>query len=130
MIPAAGGGGGSGANTIAVAYGETGEVAATAEADILAFNAVAALADADGLITQATITGFDAAADSLQLDIETAGGVSTLDELDGVDGIAVQSNAITGQTLINFGNDANGGEVVSIALQGVTDATLVEVEAI
>ena len=97
------------------------------DADQFTFDAVAALALTAN--TQILITGFDTAADSLQLDITTAGGVATLDDLNGVDGIAVQSNAITNTTLINFGSDADG-DVVSLQLAGVTDTSLVVVEAI
>jgi len=114
-------------STIDLVEGTTDPVAATDEADTITFDAVAALALTDN--TQIQITGFDTAADSLQLDIVTAGGVATLDELNGVDGIAVQSNAITGITTINFGNDVDG-DVVALQLVGITDASTVTIEAV
>ena len=106
--------------------GTSDPVAATADADIFAFDAVAALGMTEN--TQIVVSGFDTAADSLQLDIATAGGVDSLDDLNGVDGISVQTNIITGTT-INFGNDADG-DVVVIQLAGVTDASLVQIEAV
>ncbi len=114
-------------NIIDLVEGTTAPVAATADAEIFSFDAVSALAMTDN--TQIQITGFDIAADSLLLDIETAGGVDSLDDLNGVDGIAVQTNAITNLTTINFGNDADG-DVVAIQIAGVTDASLIMVEAV
>jgi len=32
--------------------------------------------------------------------------------------------------LINFGNDANGGQVVSLTLMGITDPELVDVQVV
>lgn len=107
--------------------GTTAPVEATAEADQFTFDAVAALAMNE--TTQIQITEFDAAADTLQLDIETAGGVSTLDTLDGVDGIGVETNLILDATFVNFGANANG-DVVIIELAGVTDPSLVNIETV
>ena len=117
-------------NPVDIAYGETDEVAATDANDVFNFDAVEALADADALVTQASITGFATDADSFQLDITTAAGATTLDQLNGVDGIAVQADPFAGNTLINFGNDANGGEPVTLTLVGITDASLIDVVAI
>ena len=54
------------------------------------------MADAQALTdnTQIAIDGFDTAADSLQFDITTAAGTTTLDALNGVDEVVVQSNPI------------------------------------
>ena len=117
-------------NQIDVLYGETGEVAATAASDVFNFDAVTALADLDGLTTQASITDFDTDTDSLQFDINTGVGATTLDQLNGVDGIIVQINEFQDYVLVNFGNDDNGGEVVTLNIMGVTDASLINVDAI
>ena len=114
-----------GANVIDLAEGTSDPVAATADAEVFALDVDAALAMTAN--TQIAINDFDTVADSLQLDIATAGGVDTLDDLDGVDGIAVQT--AFGDTLVTFGADANG-DVVSITLTGVSDAGLVVVDAI
>lgn len=71
--------------------------------------------------TQIQITGLDVAND-LIVDAVTALGVTTLDQLNGVDGIAVQVNPISGETLVNFGPDADG-DVIAITLVGVVDST-------
>lgn len=113
--------------TITLTAGTTAPVAATADADTFAFSVAAAQAlEAN---TQIEITGFDAAADALRIDSATALGTVTLDQLNGKDGIAVQVNGITGETLVNFGPDANG-DVIAITLAGVADPTLVNVTVI
>jgi methenyltetrahydromethanopterin cyclohydrolase len=42
-----------------------------------------------------------------------------LSALAGTDGITVEANQIEGTTVINFGADAAGGDVVSLTLVGV-----------
>jgi hypothetical protein len=116
-----------GANNIVLTAGTTAAVAATADVDVFSFDVAAALASAPN--TQISVTGFAAAQDSLTIDTITALGATTLDALNGVDGIAVQANGITNETLINFGPDANG-DIVVITLAGVTDAALVNVNVI
>ena len=103
-------------SSIEIAYGETGDVAATGADDVFEFDAETALDDADNLVTQASITGFDTAADSLELDMTTAVGATTLDQLNGVDGVVVQVNPFAGDLVVNFGADANGGEPVVLTL--------------
>ncbi|MDO9141927.1 MAG: hypothetical protein Q7U38_16525, partial [Methylobacter sp.] len=79
---------------------------------------------------QITITGFDAAADSLIIDTATASPlVTTLAGLAGIDGIAVQPNAITNETLINFGPDADG-DIITLTLAGIVDPALVNISVI
>lgn len=95
--------------------------------ELFTFNVAAAQALTDN--TQIQINSFDVANDALQIDSTTALGNVTLDALNGVDGIAVQSNAITNVTLINFGADANG-DVVTLTLAGIVDPTLVNVTVI
>jgi hypothetical protein len=106
-------------------------VAGTAAADVFSINAAAALADAAGTNFQPTITGFAVAADKLSIDLPTANAaITTLAQLNGQQGVSVQADPFTGNTLINLGNDANGGEVVTITLAGVADPATVVVEII
>lgn len=88
--------------------------------------------------TQVTVTGFETglAADVLALDLPDGVGVDvvTLDQLDGVvvdatHTIGVILNEISGETIVNLGPNADG-EVVTLTLAGVTDATTVTVEVI
>lgn len=124
--------GGGGGDTIVVPVGNAPQtVPGTDAADIFTFDAGAALVDVDGTNTQDTITGFEVAQDILRIDMAQADpAITTLDQLNGVQGVAVQPNPIAGTLLINFGNDDNGGEVVTITLDGVTDATAVAVEIV
>lgn len=110
-----------------LAVGTTAPVAATAAADAFSFNVADAKASAPN--TQIAITGFAVAADSLVIDSVTALGAVTLNALNGVDGIAVQVNGITNETTINFGADANG-DVITVTLTGVGDASLVNISVI
>jgi len=113
---------------IVLVPGTTAPVAATAAADVFSFNVAAAQALAPN--TQITITGFDAAADSLIIDTATASPlVTTLAGLAGIDGIAVQPNAITNETLINFGPDADG-DIITLTLAGIVDPALVNISVI
>ena len=59
----------------------------------------------------------------------TALGAVKLSDLDGVDGIAVQPNGITAETLISFGADANG-DLITLTLIGVTDPALVNISVV
>ena len=117
-------------NIIDLVEGSSEPVYATDAVDVITFDTAVALADADATNTQITIYDFDTDADSLQLDIITALGATTLDQLNGVDGIVVQANTIEGYMLVNFGNDNNGGEIVTLKLAGVTDAGQINVDAI
>lgn len=117
-------------NIIDLEEGSTAPVDATDDADVFTFDVAVALADADGATTQIDITGFDMTADSLRLDLITAVGETTLDQLNGVEGIAVQAEPFAGDTVINFGNDANGGEPVVLNLVGVADASQVNIDIV
>jgi len=117
------GAGSAGATTV-LGVGTTTTVAATAQADNFSLDATAAKATTAN--TQISLSGFDVTADQLSINTTTALGAVKLSALDGVDGIAVQANAITGETLINLGNDANG-DVITLTLMGVADAALVNV---
>lgn len=117
-------------NIIDLQEGSTAPVDATDAADIFTFDAAVALADAHGTTTQININGFDTAADSLRLDLTTAIGETTLDQLAGVEDIVVQTDPFAGNTMINFGNDANGGELVVLGLVGVCDPTQVNIDIV
>ncbi len=116
-------------------------VPGTAANDLFTFDAVTALLDAApagsptgtaGPNTQAVITGF-ATGDSLRIDMATANAaITTLAQLDGQQGVTVQLDpfAVGGALVVSFGADANGGEVVSLTLTGVSDAATVPVTII
>ena len=107
-------------------------VSATAANDLFTFDAVTALLDAAGTNTQATITGFSTSADRLQINLPTANAaVTNLSQLNGQQGVSVQFDPfLGGYTLISFGADANGGEVVTLTITGVTDSTLIGVQVV
>lgn len=110
-------------------------IVATGAAENFTFNVATALADAGGTNTQRTITGFatgtGASSDLLTLDLPTANGaITTLAQLDGTQGVTVQLNPFTSSLLVNFGNDANGGQPVTITLVGVSDASTVAVAVV
>ena len=106
-------------------------VQATAANDLFYFDAVAAIQDTAGTNTQATITGFSTSADKLQINLTTADpAITTLDQLNGLQGVTVQFDPFDNSTVINFGNDANGAEVVRLTLLGVTGPELVAVQII
>ena len=50
--------------------------------------------------------------------------------INGVQGVVVSVDPFTNATLINFGNDANGGEVVAITLAGIVDPATVNLTVI
>lgn len=102
----------------------------TAAADTFAIDAVTALLDAAGTNFQVSLTGL-AANDVLRIDLPTADPtITTLAQLNAQQGVSVQADPFAGSTVINFGNDANGGEVVTLTLVGVSDAAAVAVEIV
>jgi methionine-rich copper-binding protein CopC/uncharacterized ubiquitin-like protein YukD len=106
-------------------------VNATAANDLFYFDAVTALQDAAGTNTQATIIGFSTTADKLQINLPvTNSAITTLSQLNNQMGVLVQSDPVNVRTLINFGNDAIGGEAVTLTLLGVTDTDLIEIQVI
>ena len=107
---------------------EADPYAGTDADDVFEFDVVDARGTADN--TQHEITGFDAAADSLEFNLaDDVAGDYTLDELNGIDSVAVEGNPFEGSTLITFGPDDNG-DVISLELAGVTDASQVDVAVI
>lgn len=99
----------------------------TAAADTFTVDAVFALADAAGTNYQSTITGFDLAADTLQIKMAVANpAITTLAQLIGEQGITVLDNPFfgggVGSASINLGNDANGNEPVTIDLVAIAPA--------
>ena len=42
----------------------------------------------------------------------------------------MQTDPFTGSTLINFGNDTNGGQVVTLTLMGASDLTAVQISVV
>ncbi len=107
--------------------GSSEPVTATEDAEVFAFDVAAAQALTDN--TQITLNDFDVINDALKIDSATAAGEITLDALNGIDGISVESNEITQSTLIGFGPDANG-DVIALTLAGIVDPTLVNVDVI
>ncbi len=123
------GGSTGGASTIGVSGNQV--VNATAAADVFGFNAVSALADVTGTNTQATISGFSTANDRLLIDLATANASLTrLDQLSGVQGVSVQVDPFTATTLVAFGNDANGGQPVTLSLVGITNPAAVQIQVV
>ncbi len=101
------------------ATGATG----TAAADTFTVDVAAALADVAGTNYLSNITGFSIAADRLQIDLPSANAaITTLAALNGEQGVTVQDDPFNTLALINFGNDANGGDVVTLQLVGITPA--------
>ncbi len=106
-------------------------VTATAANDLFTFDAVVALQDTAGTNTQATISGFSTSADKLQINLPTANAsISNLGQLNGQQGVSVEINDIDRYTNVNFGTDANGGDIVTLTLTGITDASLVSVQVV
>jgi hypothetical protein len=76
-------------------------------------------------------TGTTPTSDVLRLDLPTANPqITTLAQLDGQQGVFVQVDPFGNSTLINFGNDANGGQPVTITLAGIVDPAQVAVEVV
>ncbi|MBK1693699.1 hypothetical protein CKO09_02940 [Chromatium weissei] len=93
---------------------------------------------ASGEPTQVTVTGFEVGADADVLELDLPEGVGAdVATLDGLDGLVVDAehtigvilNEITGATIVNLGPNADG-EVVTLTLAGVTDASAVAVAVI
>jgi len=106
------------------------DIAATSGDDVITFNLGAAQNTA-GANTQIDLTGFDTANDILKLDLTTPGN-TTLDLLDGVDGIDVVPNPFAAggpSTLVTFGPDMEG-DVIALTLVGITDASQVQVQVV
>lgn len=118
---------GGGFTNIPLLVGTSAAVTASAANEAFTFDVAAAKASVAN--TQIPINGFSATNDKLIIDTLTALGSTTLAALNGVDGIAVQANIITQETLINFGSDANG-DVITVELAGITDPSLVHVTII
>jgi len=101
----------------------TNTATATAEADAVTF--------ADLTTGNFNVVDFNTTDDKLVLTGLTGADGSTLADLAGdtigTGVIGVQVNQITGSTFVNLGQDADGN-VISIDLAGVTDASLVSVE--
>ena len=103
-------------------------ISASSATEIFTFDVVAALATADN--TQVVLSDFDSSVDQLQFNLSSANSSAvTLDQLNGLEDIAVQTNVITNETLINFGVDADG-TVVTIVLAGITDPSTVAIDVI
>jgi len=105
-------------------------IAATSGDDVITFNLGAAQNTA-GANTQIYLTGFDTANDILKLDLTTP-GITTLNQLDGVDGIDVVPNPFAAggpSTLVTFGPDMEG-DVIALTLVGITDASQVQVQVV
>ena len=120
----------SGAVTIGGNVSGNQVVNATAAVDVFSFNAASALADVAGSNTQATINSFSTANDRLLIDLPVANrAITTLAQLNGQQGVSVQTNPFPGSTQISFGPDANGGQIVSLTLVGVIspEAVLISV---
>ena len=119
-----------GAATV-LALGSTAPVAATANVDVFSLDVVAALAlTAANTNTQIELSGFAVAQDSLIFDLPTAVGNVTLNALNGTQGVVAQVDGISNSTVISFGPDASGGDLVTLTLVGVSDLSLVNVSVI
>ena len=118
---------GSRFTNVPLVVGSTAPVTASAASEAFTFNVAGAKASAPN--TQIQINGFSTANDQLTIDTVTAAGHIKLAALNGIDGITVLSNLITGDTLIDFGADANG-DVITITLAGMTDPSLVNVSVV
>ncbi len=121
--------GGGSSNAIPVSGNQT--VMATGGPDVFSFDVATALADVAGTNTQASITAFSVTDDRLRIDLPTANSaLTTLAQLDGVQGVSVQVDPCAGATLINFGNDANGEQAVTLTLVGITDPATVLIQVV
>lgn len=119
---------GGGVPGVPLPVGTTAAVVATAAAEMFTFDVAGARAIAEN--TLISLNGFAVANDSLQIDLVTANpAITNLSQLNGVDGIAVESNVILNNTLINFGNDTNG-DLIAVTLAGIVDPATVSVSVI
>lgn len=104
---------------------------ATATAEVFYFDAVTALQDAAGTNTQANLSDFRTAFDSLRIDLPVSSpSITNLSQLNGQQGVLVEVNSFNNSTVINFGSDANGGELTALTLVGVTDPSLVAISVV
>ena len=111
--------------------GGSGTFNATVNPEIFYFDAVTALQDAAGTNTQASLSGFSTAFDSLRIDLPVSSpSITNLSQLNGQQGVSVQVNPFSGSTVINFGEDANGGEPTVLTLMGITDPSLVAISVV
>ena len=105
--------------------------AGTPAADTFTVDVAAALADVAATNYQPKVTGFNVAMDKLIIDLPIANAaITTLAQLNGQQGVIVQADPFAGLTLVNLGNDANGGQVASVELIGITDPSLVQVQIV
>lgn len=74
----------------------------------------------------ATGGNFEAGKDTLKVNLPIASGATTLNALNGQQGVVVLDDPFSHNTVVTFGHDVNGAPVV-LTLAGVTDATLVPV---
>ncbi len=117
-----------GSTVVVLTVGSSAPVTAAAAKELFTLNVAGAKASTSN--TQITVNAFDVTKDALQIDLVAANaGITKLSQLKDVEGIAVQNDPFAGATLINFGNDANG-DVISITLAGIVDASLVNVTVI
>lgn len=119
----------AGTTLVTVPAGSSAAITAdNTKAELFALDVAAAKATADN--TQVTLNGFAVAADALRIDLPTADAtIKTLADLNGKQGVVVQSNVITNNTLVTFGADANG-DVIAITLAGIIDPATVNVSVI
>ncbi len=69
--------------------------------------------------------------DQLQIDLPIAHRSGTrLNQLDGVQGVSMRVDPFTNATVINFGNDANAGQPVTLMLMGITDPTTAQIQVV
>jgi len=114
--------------TVGVGAASTDLNADTLLNETFGFDVAAALASVEN--TQVVINNFDVANDKLQIDLLTANSsFSNINQLNGVEGIAVQISVINQQTIINFGSDADG-TVVAITIAGISDPNTIAIEVI
>ncbi|MGD9730818.1 MAG: hypothetical protein AB7U45_01445 [Desulfamplus sp.] len=106
-------------NQIEIDLGSTDTYTGTSSKDTFTFAAQAALA-ATGTVSQAIISQFDIADDSLKFDLPTASGATNLSALNGLQGVSVEYNDLDNNTLINFGLDADG-DSVTVTLNGIAN---------
>lgn len=125
--------GGTGTGPLPIVVTATG-VIGTANADNFFFDVAPAKADVAGTNFQTTVSGFTVtgtAADKFTIDLPIANAaITTLAQLNGQQGVTVQTDPFANNTLINFGPDANGGQLVTITLTGIVDATAVSVSIV
>lgn len=120
--------GGTFTDVAVTATGVTGAAAAEA----FKVDVAAALADVAGTNFQTKITGFDVTKDKLVLDLPTADAtITTLAQLATVtQGVNASVDPFAGEAVVTLGNDANGNEVATLTLVGLSDLAAVKVEIV